>query len=471
VTGLDPALAERLTVDTAPVTATISNDDTASIGFAAASSSVLEIDTPRSVAVRLQVPGGGTLSETVTLAVVVRSTSTAGSSDFTLVTPSLTFPAGSGDGATQNIQLNLTQDGVIESLETIVLGLELSPGSLSGVSLGSGNTHTVSITDDAFDAVLSGRAWVDADNDRQLELGERTIPGVTVRLAGTTLSGEPIDRQTTTDANGLYQFTGLPAGTYTIIETQPADFIDGQEILGRVAGNPNGVASNDRFENIQLGPSQTGSGFHFGEVGPHASQVVRHRFLARPRSVGLLGSEVTAAMLSPSQASTSITTNNFASGSATNLLTSSSSGEGERIAESIAPPLVQRAGSQLIIGGTSAPDQIRIVPATHRSETAAVQIEINGQAFDVAALEIDSITVLPSGGDDLLTLHDSRGDDVLRVERDRVILESDDLRVEAIAVDLVQALSRAGGRDRVDETTDTTALDFVLELVGSWNQL
>jgi len=60
-------------------------------------------------------------------------------------------------------------------------------------------------------------------------------------LAGTYGDG-PI--RTTTDANGFYQFIGLRAGTYTVVQVQPAGLIDGRDmpgLLGGFAVNPNGI--------------------------------------------------------------------------------------------------------------------------------------------------------------------------------------------------------------------------------------
>jgi serine-aspartate repeat-containing protein C/D/E len=70
--------------------------------------------------------------------------------------------------------------------------------------------------------------------------GDAPVPGVTLMLADATgmplldQSGNPIE--TTTDANGYYQFTGLPAGLYSVIKVHPSGYIDGLNQPGTLGG-------------------------------------------------------------------------------------------------------------------------------------------------------------------------------------------------------------------------------------------
>ena len=54
------------------------------------------------------------------------------------------------------------------------------------------------------------------------------IAGVQVTLTGTDANGAPVTATTVTLADGTYQFAGLLAGDYTITETQPAGYGQGQ---------------------------------------------------------------------------------------------------------------------------------------------------------------------------------------------------------------------------------------------------
>ena len=112
---------------------------------------------------------------------------------------------------------------------------------------------------------LSGSVYFDADDDGVRDSDEPGIAGVIVILTGTDLAGNPITQVTTTDLNGYYQFTGLPAGTYNIVQSQPLGWIDGQDSIGSLGGND---SVNDQFTNIILPPGESGVDYLFGEINP-----------------------------------------------------------------------------------------------------------------------------------------------------------------------------------------------------------
>ncbi len=109
---------------------------------------------------------------------------------------------------------------------------------------------------------LSGRVFIDADNDFRFDAGEHGIAGVTIVLTGTDFQGRSVSITKMTDSLGNYSFGNLRPGTYRITETQPAGYQDGGDQVGSLGGNG---STNDRFSNINLGANQTGVNYNFGE--------------------------------------------------------------------------------------------------------------------------------------------------------------------------------------------------------------
>ena len=93
----------------------------------------------------------------------------------------------------------------------------------SDASQATGQTHVVTVqsgeqnlTLDAglFRAAsLGDRVWEDLNKNGIQDVGEPGIPGVTVRLLDGT---DAVVATTSTNASGIYSFTGLPAGTYKV---------------------------------------------------------------------------------------------------------------------------------------------------------------------------------------------------------------------------------------------------------------
>src|SRR5207249_3954319 len=83
-----------------------------------------------------------------------------------------------------------------------------------------GEMKICSITNnDDIPGAIGDFVWSDLNANGIQDAGEPGIAGVTV-----TLNGPGGTRTTTTDANGLYQFTNLSAGTYTVTVATPATY-------------------------------------------------------------------------------------------------------------------------------------------------------------------------------------------------------------------------------------------------------
>ena len=115
---------------------------------------------------------------------------------------------------------------------------------------------------------LSGRVWLDADNDDLLDPTETGIAGVTVRLTGTDQNGDAVDRQVQTGPDGTYAFTGLLPGSYIVTEpTQPANTLNGVTLAGSTGGVPTDEATvPSAISGIALGVNQASTDNNFGEI-------------------------------------------------------------------------------------------------------------------------------------------------------------------------------------------------------------
>ena len=204
--------------------------------------------------------------------------------------------AGPGDGVIVGVAVQL-RDGTGALIGTAITGADgtylfagLTPGASYtvtevqpvgfGSSLRSTNSEAITApasggrSDIDFGDTLSAIAGsvyndIDGDGDRALVVGqaEPGISGVTVIVNGTTAAGVAITRTATTSPDGSYAFTDLPAGVYTIAETQPSGWSDGQD----AAGTAGGGVGNDVIADISLPIDTQATGYTFGERLPSAA--------------------------------------------------------------------------------------------------------------------------------------------------------------------------------------------------------
>ena len=116
-----------------------------SVSFSTSGSAAAESGGVTTVTVRLSAPGSGTADE-VTVDVVDAASGTATSgTDYAAFAPQrVTFPAGSANGATQDVALSCLADNLVEGAdETVVLALQ----GVAGAAISGASEHTVVIED------------------------------------------------------------------------------------------------------------------------------------------------------------------------------------------------------------------------------------------------------------------------------------------------------------------------------------
>ncbi|MEN9406143.1 MAG: hypothetical protein RLZ12_427 [Bacillota bacterium] len=121
---------------------------------------------------------------------------------------------------------------------------------------------------------ISGIVYEDLYGTGSYQVGDPGIQNVILTLTGSDLNGNPFVQQQITASTGQYTFVNIPAGTYTITETQPPDYINGQTTVGTFNGTVNGTAAPNIISNIVIPANQTSDGsgvnYNFGELLPSA---------------------------------------------------------------------------------------------------------------------------------------------------------------------------------------------------------
>jgi hypothetical protein len=116
----------------------------------------------------------------------------------------------------------------------------------------------------AATAVISAVVFGNDNNDGTQDGSEIGIDGVTLSLSGTNDLGTITPISAVTDSNGVYRFTSLRPGNYSVTDDFPAGYLEGL----KAKNNAVIPASNatDTIDGITLADDQTASGNTFGEI-------------------------------------------------------------------------------------------------------------------------------------------------------------------------------------------------------------
>jgi uncharacterized repeat protein (TIGR01451 family) len=178
---------------------------------------------------------------------------------------------------TESTQPPGTADGKTTAGSTggIASTVGTSPSSIIGINLTGGNATSTGnnfgeiLRGNPASAGISGRVYVDANDNGIVDPDEVGIAGVTVTLTGTDTTGTPLTKSVVTDANGDYLFNDLPASNaagYTITELQPAN-ADGKTTAPTgtaAATKPVPAGGPDTITGVVFSLGSL-SGYNFGE--------------------------------------------------------------------------------------------------------------------------------------------------------------------------------------------------------------
>jgi uncharacterized repeat protein (TIGR01451 family) len=123
----------------------------------------------------------------------------------------------------------------------------------------------------ANDATISGRVFIDQQQNGQFDQGDSGIENVIITLQGADLFDRSVTSTVVTNSNGDFEFGQLYASNsagYTLIQSQPTDFLDGLDYKQSSVS-----AENDKIINIVVAQSTQQSGFLFTELDQANSSI------------------------------------------------------------------------------------------------------------------------------------------------------------------------------------------------------
>jgi len=251
--------ARGATIATPEVTGTIIDDDPVPQLFVSDPAPVAEGDTGvRAMTFQVFLLAASGRPVTVNYS-TADGTAVAGS-DYQATSGALTFAPGE---TFKSITVNVIGDQVIEATEAFSLNLTATNATFF---TGGGATRALvgTITDDDSPGSFSGHVYQDTNDDGIFSGVEAPLPGVTLMLSGIDSLGNTVVRYTTSAADGSYSFSNIPKGTFTVTETNPSGYLDGEDTAGAGVSKPAGV--NDQFLFTMSG-GQSLTGNNFGERG------------------------------------------------------------------------------------------------------------------------------------------------------------------------------------------------------------
>ncbi len=271
----------------------IIDNDTATVSFSAASSSVAETTASQNVNVKLNLTTTGTGLQSIESGVTVDISQTSGSAasgiDYSFPgTPMVSFPGGSGPGASVNVALAITNDLFVEGSETA--GLKL--GVPTGVATADPGLHTLTITDD--DSATVGIAATKSVT----EAGGAQDVVVTLTLGGTGTGSAELGTAISVDVTDAGGGTATTVADYASIGIQTLTFGIGAKSLDTKNATVTPVSDGDlegnEALNLKLGNLTVLSGVTLGNAASVVTITDDETATATIEATGSLTEDVSA---------------------------------------------------------------------------------------------------------------------------------------------------------------------------------
>lgn len=364
-------------------------------------------------------------------------------------------------GAPQVVGPQGPELAVTEFLEIVAVPPQPATVSLSGFVYADTNVNGT------FDRAADGTPQ---------EIG---LPNVEIQLFS---QGQAVLLQTTTTGpDGWYHFEGLPAGTYRIVEIQPAQYIDSANSLGVILAAPaggggsppngdqrRGVAGDDAFSQIELRGGEHAVDYNFGENLIPTKNAFRSRAIPQVTLNKALGLEtaVVAATAGNDQVNVQV--------SANDIVVTVSAG---------APQIFDRGDFDVLLLACLAGQDAVTVTGTDEDEVAHFQpgqtslrvgTTFAGANYGLLTLSSEETQLTAgTGGNDLAVIRDTRlVDDALVSAANTATLTAGASRLaRAIDFDRVRAVTFVALGGAEVDTSDQNAPAFDVELAGSWTEI